>query len=342
MMISDAEALAFLNDPVNFLYAVAPGRGLYQFVPAAREALSSLPFLDQRTLGQSRKTGRLPAEQVNTALGDNGYRHRRTVCDFIFHPAFCCSTLVARALDAPGSALALKEPLALLGLSALKRNGPVGASLEPWLSNTLALLSRPFAEGERVVIKPSNGANNILPDVLASARTGRVVVLYGPLKDFLASVIGGGAARARFIGETLALFLKDFGEGLAADSALPPLHRAALNWGLQMRSFKAALEAAPSGKAKSLNASRFLADPEETLARLDSFFRFRLGRARMAENLEKTLGRHAKETAKPFSPETRAAEQESIKRDKSKEIDAALAFARGRGLLFEEGLPNPL
>lgn len=341
-MISDAEVLAFLNNPGNFLYAVAPGRRLYQFVPAAREALSALPFLDQRTLGQSSRKGGLAAGRISAALAAPGYLHQETVCDFLFHPAFCCSTLVARALDAPGSALALKEPLALLGLSALKRNARQEASLEPWLSNTLALLSRPFAPGEKVVIKPSNGANNILPEVLHSPRTGKMVVLFGPLEDFLASVICGGRPRAAFIDQTLALFRKDFGAGKTAPEPASPLERAALTWGLQMQSFRKALEAAPAGKAKSLDAARFLDAPEATLAKLDGFYRLGLGRARIAANLKQALGRHAKESAKPFSPAERAAEQRAVKREHRAEISAAVEFAKRNGLGFAQGLPGAL
>jgi hypothetical protein len=90
---------------------------------------------------------------------------------FIFHTAFCCSTLLTRALDIPGVSMGIKEPGVLTHFaydSALGRQPPGAIAA---LSVTLDLLSRPLSPGETQIIKPSTPGNHLMPQMLhASAQ----------------------------------------------------------------------------------------------------------------------------------------------------------------------------
>jgi hypothetical protein len=106
----------------------------------------------------------------------------------IFHSAYCCSTLLARAFDIPGVSFGLKEPQILndiVGLQ-LRRGDPRQVAAAADIS--LALLSRPLAGHESNVIKPSNLINPLIPLVTAMRPSVRGVLLHAPLDVFLASI----------------------------------------------------------------------------------------------------------------------------------------------------------
>jgi hypothetical protein len=105
----------------------------------------------------------------------------------IFHSAYCCSTLLARAFDISGVSFGLKEPQILndvVGLR-LRRGDPrhVAAAMDI----ALLLLARPLGS-ETNVIKPSNLLNPLIPLVTAMRPDVRGLLLHAPLDVFLASV----------------------------------------------------------------------------------------------------------------------------------------------------------
>lgn len=335
-MVADEQVLGFLENPVNFLYSLDWRQQLCHFVPASREAISSLSFLDHRTLGTSQKQGTVPLDQViRLTSGLPGK------CDFIFHSAFCCSTLLARCLDRPGRALSLKEPFSVLNLSGFVRAAQretAGVDFKTLSQTTLGLLARPFKAGERTLIKPSNGANNLLPSILSEPGCGKVLLLYGPLEDFLVAVITGGEDRQTFIDGILDLFISDFGNDLAIKDpdALGPLERAALAWGLQVRLFSEISKAADPSRVMTLNSATFLEDKAKTLSALNDFFDYGFTPSEIKETLAGPLLRtHAKEGQKAFRPDDHAKEKQEVLKNYATPIKEALVWVKNAGLFFE-------
>lgn len=335
-MVADGKVEAFLKNPENFLYSIDWRKRQCHFIPANRAAISTLPFLDNRTLGTSQKQGTVPLDQViRLTSGMSG------TCDFIFHSAFCCSTLLARCLDHPGHALSLKEPFSVLNLSGFvraPRAEPGGADFATLCQTTLGLLARPFNAGERTLIKPSNGANNLLPALLNEPGCGKVLLLYGPLEDFLVAVITGGQDRQAYIDGILGLFINDFGHdlGIKDPGLLSPLERAALAWGLQVRLFSEISKAADRAKVMTLNSGVFLGDKANTLGKLNDFFGYGLTREEIKATLEgPLLQTHAKEGQKPFNPDDRAKEKREVLKNHGDQIESATSWVREVGLYFE-------
>ena len=111
---------------------------------------------------------------------------------FLFHTAFCRSTLLIRVLDAPGIAVGLNEP----GIIAIMVNaGPQAATLHKPL---LDLLSRPHASGETVFVKPTNHANALMPALLTARPDARATLMTNALSAFLGSVARKGMMGRRW------------------------------------------------------------------------------------------------------------------------------------------------
>lgn len=107
---------------------------------------------------------------------------------FIFHSAFCCSTLLARAFDLPGTAMGIREPQILNHVVGLHLRGGDPRQVAAALDIALWLLGRPLASGEVNVIKPSNVINPMIPAIFAMRPDTRALLLYAPIEAFLGSV----------------------------------------------------------------------------------------------------------------------------------------------------------
>ena len=262
-----AQLPELLNDPAWFPAAIDTKAGTLGFARIDRASLSKEAFLDQRMAGSvtARETAAL-AEVIATFSSQ-----QKRVPAFIFHTAFCCSTLLARALDAPGTALALKEPDVLMGLANILR---VDAELrqsperaEALLHTIFGLLARRFVCDERILVKPTNAANNLLPPAVQSGA--RAVLLYGDLRSFLVSVLKKGEACKAFVRQQYNIFSLD-ADGLAAIPqrqavAFTDLQAATAVWRHQMELFDRTLTATQRDQVVSLDFKTLMAKPVAAL-----------------------------------------------------------------------------
>lgn len=106
----------------------------------------------------------------------------------IFHSAYCCSTMLARAFDLPGVSFGLKEPQILNDVVGLQQRRGDPRQVAAAMDITLLLLARPLGVGEVNVIKPSNLLNPLIPLVTAMRPDVRGLLLHAPLETFLGSV----------------------------------------------------------------------------------------------------------------------------------------------------------
>lgn len=132
---------------------------------------------------------------------------------FVFHSAFCCSTLLANAFDLPGHATSLKEPVILNDVVGFHHRGGSPGEAEALLDGALTVLARPFAAGEAVVVKPSNIANGFARMIMTRRTQATALLLHAPLEVFLGSVAKKGLWGRLWVRQ---LFL-----GLAKDGLLP-------------------------------------------------------------------------------------------------------------------------
>ena len=195
-----------LSDPHWFPAKLDVATRTMTFVRTDRAALSAAPFLDERFTQTQTNAVRLSlvevlSHKVQTTAPPN----------WIFHTAFCCSTLMARALDVPGYSLSLKEPGILMELANAKRmahqNGLSASELNQLIDAVFSLLSRRFSPSEVIIIKPTNPANPVAADALA--RGHKAIFMVSELKDFLISVLKKGEPCKAFMRTLFNIFALD-------------------------------------------------------------------------------------------------------------------------------------
>ena len=341
VMNAAATAVPALDDPAWFLDDLDLTTGFAGFLHVDRGALSRQAFLDPRWVRDGLEARRMAGAELDAPAGP------APRLNFIWHTSYCCSTLLAAALDAPGRNLSLKEPQALVGLANLKR-GQQGALKRPGLARAVfGLFGRRFAADEQVLIKPSNFANNLLPEA-AAMTDGRHLMLHSSCRRFLISVLKRG--------EDLRGYPRELFVSLANDGhpqanwpmktllCLTDLQMAALSWQMQMAELRQAM-AGLGDRAVSLDGDRFLDAPRQALGALDGFFGLGLDPASLDAALAGgLLGRDVKTGGAGAGRAARDAAALRIEAELGEKLDKIVAWsARASGLdPAQDALPNPL
>ena len=259
-MLSPADLAA---DPHWLPHAFDPVRQTVTCVKLPRVRLAGTAFLADI----ARETGYESAEVPLAALATAALAPTGPVT-FIFHTAFCRSTLLVRALEQPGISTGLSEPGIIASLAGA---GPAGqAAVAP----VAALLARPWGQGEAVFIKPTNHANMLAPALMRAMPQARAVLMSNPLPSFLDAVVRKGMMGRRW-GRQLYLELMSYaGMDLGMDGReqflMTDLQATALAWFLNQR-FLAALVQNFGARVRVLDGDAFGRDPAATLAATYAF-----------------------------------------------------------------------
>ncbi len=306
-----------------------PGNDSYRFARVDPELLGRVAFLDRRLGEVWEQTVAVPASQAQPRAS------AAPPPAFLFHTAFCGSTLLARALHAPPRCVALKEPVPLyaLALTTLHAGSAhSAANTEERLSQTLALLARPWAEGGRVLIKPTNGANRLLSRILACCPDSRVVLLYSGLDDFLVSCLKKlpqAETLMRWMAEQLVP-----GTSLPQRLGIPEGHRynfvesCVLTWYAQIERYADALDGDAADRIRSLDMQAMLDTPLRATDAAATWLGLEAAREGIAARVADVFARDAKSPERAHGRERRAAEAEAVKGRYGELIARALGWAR--------------
>ncbi len=199
-----------------------------EFIRIARGAFDDPVFLAQREV-QPADRGFATWDEITA-----GEPPMPPVC-FIFHTAFCRSTLLARALDMPGKGLGLSEPGLFAGLA--NAQGRADHLIRP----LVALLARSPGNAEIAFVKPTNHANRLMPALLKAVPEARAILMTNGLPQFLGAVARKGLMGRRW-GRQLLLEMQAYaGLDLGMDSretfAMTDMQAAGLAWFLAQRWF---------------------------------------------------------------------------------------------------------
>jgi hypothetical protein len=299
------------------------------FVNLPRDAQRAAVFLDRRFIGDAFKSP--PARIRDLPLRD--IRDGAGPIHFIFHTGFCCSTLLARALDVPGVSMGLKEPAVLVSFAQHWSNARQTPGALNALGVTLDLLSRPLAPGETQIVKPTNVANHLLPEILHLRPDAKILVLYSGLRPFLEAIVRRDA-NGRLFGRQI---FQGFASAIPLETTfsveeqllLTDLQIAAQAWLMQTTFFASLAGHHGRARIRTLNSDTLLSDPARALTSLGEFFELCQKPRRWADVAASSVFReHAKEHGLPFDAQAHHTQLAAAGSLHANEINAVEAWAR--------------
>lgn len=319
---------AALSDPTWHAHRYDLARDAFVLRRFTREEHAGAPFLTDEYLGPPPAEPDWVPRVEASALGGAAPVH------FIFHSAFCNSTLLLRALDHPGLAMGLSEPVVLNDLVGLRRRGEIDMpGLARRCDAALSLLARPWGEAEAVIVKPSNIINPLAAGLLSLRPDARAIVMHTVLENFLASVARKGLVARLWVRELFEGFLRDgvlapLGLGASDILRLTDLQVAAAGWLAQQITFADLAKRCGPARIRGLDAERLTPQPGPVLEAVADHFALppEPGKRRALADAG-ALRRHSK-SGVPFDMAARKAEQERALALHGQEIEAVAAWAR--------------
>lgn len=108
---------------------------------------------------------------------------------FIFHSAFCGSTLMSQILETVYQCMSLREPELLSSMLIYNRSDASDEDKHFWFDNLQNLLSRRYSPQEPVIVKANDYANPLMPDILQWKPDVPILFMYTPLNEFIAGCL---------------------------------------------------------------------------------------------------------------------------------------------------------
>jgi hypothetical protein len=296
-----------------------------RFVEMSAETYRTSTFLDSRL-----RVSRFGSELVS--LGEI----TRAATDFplgpinyIFHGAFCCSTLLARYLEAMPECFVLKEPyiLSQFAYRVAEDDYCQDCDFLPGLRAIVWLLGRTFHPGQRVVIKLCDVCNLLSNALLELSSPANSAFVIASLTEFILSSfnsserVGWIASRLRY-SKRYPVPVK-IPAAVLADSMQSPTRRAAALW-LMNRLHAIWLQASCPGRIRLWSAAQISETPSDVLTSIFAH----LGIASQQETLDEALAgtaghSHAKDIRRPFSRESRRRQLADLDAEHGAEAQAA-------------------
>ncbi len=314
-----------LENPCFYAHRFVESEDSFRFLALDREEHRAFPFLTDEYIGQKPVIRDVPTQICLAELGQGQI-------SFLFHSAFCGSTMLTRALDRPGLAMGISEPLTVNDIVGFRRRGADPRAVARMADATLRLLARPFADGEAVIVKPSNIINPLAELLMALRPSAKVVFLYAQLETFLISVARKGLHCRLWVRELLEGYLREgfVDLGFAPEDYFrqSDLQIAAVGWLAQQAHFARLAEKWGKGRFASLDADRMTGNPAAAITSVLAHYEL----AASPKDVETIVSgpafaQHSKSGA-AFSGEQRAREYAEARAAYGAEIDMVLVWAK--------------
>lgn len=312
-------------DPEWIPHTFDAGGASLTFVHLPRDARKDLMFLSDEHFAGNFAKADFPAAAVAAEIGGAP----RAPLHFIFHTSYCCSTLLANALDVPGATGVLKEPDVLINLANRLIRSDDQANRQR-LELVLRLLERPFAPAEAVIVKPTNFANRLLENVLAQRPGSKAVLLHSDLETFLRSLLKRGMF-GRIFGRKLFTQLRgwsplDFGYGPDELMQLTDVQAAALAWLMQIHHFDTMARAFPD-RVLVLDSPTLLAEPAAAIDKVQTLFELGLDQSQIqAIATGPVFSKHSKFSDRDYSTYAREKEHKVATETHAEELEMVVKW----------------
>ena len=316
-------------------------RDCFHMVSVSRQRHRKMPFLTDQYLGEG--VERRAVSRATAMI----HAMPPAPIHFIFHSAFCCSTLLASAFDLPGISMGLKEPVLFNDIIGWRHRGATGPQVAKVLDDGLALMARPFEQGEAIIVKPSSIANPMIPALMALRPQSRAVLLHAPLADYLTSIARKGMEGRLWVRDLLKKLLRegmiDLGIAPADYLGLTDIQVAAIGWLAQHMQFQK-LAGALGDRVVTLNSDMFIAKPSESLGQLARHFDLDTHMERISAVASTDLFNHNSKNGEAFTAVNRTEAAAMGRSIHAEEIDKVEQWARviATNRTIAMDLPNPL
>ena len=325
-MTRASDIAALIGDGQWFAHRYDPQHDTVHFVRMSRQVHRNATFLTDEYL---------PATLDKVVVGRSeafGAMSAPRSPHYIFHSAFCCSTLLARAFDIPGISMGLKEPAIYNDLVGWRhRGGGPPAHVAKVLDYLTGLLARPLAAGEQSIIKPSNLANGLARGLLAMQKESKAVLLYAPLGVYLGSIAKKGITGRLWVRDLLIKLLREDLVHLGFEPedylGLTDLQVAAVGWLAQQALFERLATEFGNKRIRTLDSETLLARPCDAIGALAAHYDLMLSEPELnAIVTGGTFAKHSKSNL-DFGTRDRALEYNEVAARHGDEITKVTAWA---------------
>jgi hypothetical protein len=251
---------------------------------------------------------------------------------FIFHPAHCGSTLLARLLDHKNKSLVIREPFALRQLAARIASEPPHLEDEfskQLLAAVLSLLSRSWGADQKVIIKANVPVNFILPQIFAYLPGASGIILYASFEGYLLSVLKTPRHRQwvmNICAEMAPAIRQIAGLSGIVNDELEAEQAASLLWMAQMNQFRQAISNAPA--LRSLNCERLFEAPKKALEATAKLFAIDFSSEELDGIVNSgMLSEYAKDPTQKYDEASRLKERTQLAAQLKPVIDSARSWA---------------
>ena len=242
----------------------------FQYRRVTRSRHAEVGFATDDYLGKEANPVVIGREEAAGLLGEQAPIH------FIFHSAYCASTMLVRALDVPGSAMGISEPVILNDMVGWRGRGAEVQMQARVMDNALGQLSRPWSAGEAVILKPSNVYNSLALGALGLRPNAKALLLHAPLDAFLLSIARKGMWCRLWARELLEKLL---GQGMI-DLGFEPrdflrqtdLQVAGVGWLAQQMQFHRIAKHFGPDRVASLDSETLTGNPAASVAKAAAHF----------------------------------------------------------------------
>ncbi len=320
-------------------------------VRMTRDTYRDSTFLDERTMVSDPRAMTVPIQALAKRLARDA--RPNPPVNYLFHTAFCGSTLLSRCLELPGTSFALKEPGPLHQLACVRRDlasdapTPVrvdDALLDDALRIATTLLARTWSPGEIALIKPSDTCNNLIAPILSSSAESRAVLLYSRIDDFVVAMLKNDKRRA-YVAGMLPRARVDLAGALdhVETESLTPPQTAAYVWLAQIRAYLQELASHP-GRSATLDGALIFSRPSDVIRAVAAQMRLNLA-DRTINKIVKgpVFNADSKDPTRPFDHEAYQAKRAQTKASLEPEIREARRWldAHASAIDLPDELPSP-
>ncbi len=343
-----------ISSPAYLAYKFNFNTENVEFLPVDRTELRKVSALKHGYIDPGRQliavhlSELLPLlDSASQSLVDNPPR-------FIFHTAFCASTFLSRCLDVDGVSTSLREPQILLDAANAKRlhwqSKTTGIFYRDLLQLGLLLLQKHAAPSEKLVIKPINSINNIIPELLQITGPTKSLMLYTDARNFILSTLKKAEGGKQTVRSMFDLIRCDF-QHLSDLQLTHAIHMTDLRvimtlWRLQIEQAEMALQQfSPKNEMASLYGEKLIQTPLESLHAVNQYLDLEIPAAQI-DSLVKSdgLSADAKNEGEQFSVQKRKEAYQVLERFYGEDLDNGLRWLlrNNPGTKLQPELSGPL